>query len=200
MLRLPYVALAAGLMAVLSLPARAADTKVDTKAAAKAATKADAKAEAKSAAQERQRKLIEVLKSDAPARDKALPCKQLAIYGNEDAVPALAALLPNAELSSWARVALEVIPGPAADKALREAMGKVQGRLLVGVINSLGVRRDARAVDSLIARLSDSDAEVASAAAVALGRIGGPPAVKALEQALSGARPGSAPRRPKAVS
>ncbi len=190
MLRLPYVALAAGLMAVLSLPARAADTKVDTKAAAKAATKADAKAEAKSAAQERQRKLIEVLKSDAPARDKALPCKQLAIYGNEDAVPALAALLPNAELSSWARVALEVIPGPAADKALREAMGKVQGRLLVGVINSLGVRRDARAVDSLIARLSDSDAEVASAAAVALGRIGGPPAVKALEQALSGAPAG----------
>ena len=69
-------------------------------------------------------------------------------------------------------------------------MGKVQGRLLVGVINSLGVRRDARAVDSLIARLTDADAEVASAAAVALGRIGGEPAVKALEQALSSARPG----------
>jgi HEAT repeat protein len=171
MLRLPYVALAAGLLAVLSLPARAADTKTETT----------------SAAQERQRKLIEVLTSDAPAREKAIPCKQLAIYGNEDAVPALAALLPNPELSSWARVALEAIPGPAADKALRGAMSKVQGRLLVGVINSLGVRRDARAVDSLIARLAVADAEVASAAAVALGRIGGEPALKALQKALSGA-------------
>ncbi len=47
------------------------------------------------------------------------------------------------------------------------------------------MRRDARAVESLIARLSDADAEVASAAAVALGHIGGEPAVKALEQALT---------------
>jgi len=157
--------MAAGLVVVLALRAGAA--------------------EPRSAAQERQRKLIEVLKSDAPAREKAVPCKQLAIYGNEEAVPALAALLPNPELSSWARVALEVIPGPAADKALREAMSKVQGRLLVGVINSLGVRRDARAVEGLVARLTDADAEVASAAAVALGRIGGEPAVKALQEALS---------------
>jgi HEAT repeat protein len=158
---------------LLAAPGRAAETK-----------------SAAQAAQERQNKLIAVLKSDAPARDKALPCKQLAIYGNAEAVPALAALLPNPELSSWARVALEVIPGPAADEALRGAMAKVQGRLLVGVINSLGVRRDARAVDSLIARLTDADAEVASAAAVALGRIGGPPAAKALEQALASAPAG----------
>ncbi len=123
MLRLPCVALAAGLVAVLSLSARAADTKAGTKADTKAGTKA----ETKNAAQERQRKLIEVLKSDAPARDKAIPCKQLAIYGNEEAVPALAALLPNPELSSWARVALEVIPGPAADAALAGPWAKSKG-------------------------------------------------------------------------
>ena len=33
---------------------------------------------------------------------------------------------------------------------------KLQGRLLVGVINSLGVRRDATAIDGLIERLKDA--------------------------------------------
>ena len=37
------------------------------------------------------------------------------------------------------------------DKALREAAGKLQGRLLVGVIGSIGVRRDTKAV-SLLAK------------------------------------------------
>ena len=61
-------------------------------------------------------------------------------------MPALAALLPDKELSSWARIALEAIPDPAAERCPAESMGKVQGRLLVGVINSIGVRRDAKAV------------------------------------------------------
>ena len=38
-----------------------------------------------------------------------------------------------------------------------------------GMINSIGVRQDAKAVDLLTTKLQDPDAEVASAAAVALG-------------------------------
>jgi len=136
---------------------------------------------------EKERKLIGVLQSDVPPEDKAIPCKQLAIYGTKDAVPALAALLSDERLASWARIALEVIPDPAAAAALREAMGKLQGRLLVGVINSIGWRRDAQAVDGLVKRLQESEAEVASAAAVALGRIGGERAAGALERSLVGA-------------
>ena len=132
-----------------------------------------------------QQKLIDLLRSNAPPAEKALACKRLAIIGNGEAVPALAALLPSAELSSWARIALEVIPDAAADDALRAASGQLQGRLLVGVINSLGVRRDAKAVDGLIARLKDSDRDVAAAAAVALGHIGSEPAVAALRHALA---------------
>jgi HEAT repeat protein len=142
------------------------------------------------AAQYDQAKLIDVLKSSAPAAEKALGCKQLAICGNQEAVPALAALLPDRELSSWARIALEAIPGESADAALREAMGKLQGRLLVGVINSLGVRRDAKAVDALIARLKDADADVASVSALALGHIGGNAAAQALEASLATAPEG----------
>ena len=72
-------------------------------------------------------------------------------------------------------------------QALCEAMGKLKGRLLVGVINSIGVRRDAKAADPLVARLKDADAAVAAAAAEALGRIGGAGAAKALAQSLAGA-------------
>jgi len=136
------------------------------------------------AREEKERKLIGVLQSGAAPQDKAMACKQLAIYGSQNAVPAVAPLLADKELSSWARIALEAIPGPEADAALREAAGKLQGRLLVGVINSIGVRRDAQAVDALAAKLKDADAEVASAAAVALGRIGGDQAGQALMQAM----------------
>jgi len=134
-------------------------------------------------------KLIAIISSEAPPQEKAIPCKQLAVCGTKAAVPALAALLPNSDLSSWARIALEAIPDPAADDALRAAVGKLQGRLLIGVINSIGVRRDAKSVDTLVAKLKDPDPEVASAAAEALGRIGGAEPAKALEPLLASAPP-----------
>ena len=137
---------------------------------------------------EKEGKLIAILKSDAPPQDKAIPCKQLAIYGTKDAVPALAALLSNPDLASWARIALEAIPDPAVDDALRAAMGKLQGNLLVGVINSIGYRHDAKAVNGLVKKLNDADPEVASAAGVALGHIGGATAAKALTKAMGGAQ------------
>jgi HEAT repeat protein len=134
---------------------------------------------------EKARSALAVLQSNSPPADKALACKHLAIYGNSAAVPALAPLLLDKELASWARIALEAIPGPAADAALRDAMKKVQGQLLVGVINSIGVRRDAKAQSVLAAKLEDPNVEVASAAAIALGRIGGDSAAKALQQSLA---------------
>jgi HEAT repeat protein len=144
-------------------------------------------ADEKQAAEDPQRPLIDVLQSDAPKAEKAITCKRLAVYGSGEAVPALAPLLADEELASWARIALEAIPDPAAGAALREALGKLQGRLLIGVINSIGVRRDPKAVDGLTQRLKGADAEVASAAAAALGRIGDAAATKTLEQALTGA-------------
>ena len=139
------------------------------------------------AADEKERQLIGVLQSDSPRAEKAITCKGLAIYGTKDAVPELAKLLPDEQLTSWARIALEAIPGTEADAALRDAMGKVKGRVLIGVVNSIGVRRDAAAVDALAGLLKDADTGVASAAALALGRIGNAPATKILSDSLAGA-------------
>jgi HEAT repeat protein len=137
---------------------------------------------------EKERELIARLRS-APEGEKAIACKELAIHGSADAVADLATLLGDDKLASWARIALEAIPDPACDAALRDAVGRLQGRLLVGVVNSLGVRRDARAIGLLAARLADSDPVVVSAAAIALGRIGDPAALAALRPALASSLP-----------
>lgn len=135
----------------------------------------------------KERELIAVLRSDAPKSEKAITCKKLAVYGSSESVPELAKLLSDEELSSWARIALEAIPGSASDEALRKSLDSLQGKLLVGTINTIGVRRDSYAVDALAARLKDADPEVASAAAVALGHIGGASALNVLRPALAGA-------------
>ena len=127
---------------------------------------------------------LDVLRSDSPAAEKAIACKKLAIYGSATAVPELAKLLPNPQLSSWARIALEAIPGAESNEAMLESARSLKGRLLVGVINSIGIRRDPQAVEFLIEKLSDPDVEVAQAAAVALGHIGNADARKALLAAL----------------
>lgn len=136
------------------------------------------------ATKEQEAKLIAVLKSDAPHKEKADACRQLAVIGTKDAVAPLAALLADEKLSHMARYALEPIPDPAVDDALRNALGKLKGRPLVGVIGSIGVRRDAKAVGALAKMLQDNDAEVAQAAARALGKIGNTDAAKALQGAL----------------
>jgi HEAT repeat protein len=133
-------------------------------------------------------KLIAVLKSaQASRKDKIDACRQLAIIGGRDSIGPLAALLGDEELSHNARYALEPNPDPAVDEALRDALGKVKGGPLVGVIGSIGVRRDAKAVGALTKLLNNSDPVVARAAARAMGKIGTAEAAKALQAALPGA-------------
>jgi HEAT repeat protein len=132
--------------------------------------------------------LIEILRTAEPA-EKAFACKQLAIQGSKAAVPELAKLLADEKLSSWARVALEAIPDPAAEEALIEAAKKVDGKLLVGVINSIGVRRPVAAVEQLATCLEDKDTDVACAAAVALGKIGDEHALHTLHESFADAPP-----------
>ena len=130
------------------------------------------------------KRLIAVLGSDAATYEKARACQQLAILGDKEAIPALAALLGDEKLAAYARCGLESIADPAAGDALREALGKVKGKLLVGVVNSIGVRRDAKAVAALGELVAKGDADVAGEALMALGRIATPEAAEILLRSL----------------
>jgi HEAT repeat protein len=128
---------------------------------------------------------FQVLQSPTAAhKDKVDACRQLAVIGDASALPVLVPLLADEKLSHMARYAMETMPDPAVDEALRGALGTVQGRPLVGVIASLGVRRDAQAVAPLSRLLSHAEPDVAQAAARALGSIGNAAAVKALRAAM----------------
>jgi len=130
--------------------------------------------------------LIRIL-TDAGATEfrKAKACQRTGELAAKEAVPALSALLASEHLSTYARYGLEPIADPSADDALRAAMPKLKGILLIGVINSIGKRRDAKASPTLVKLMYGADAEVARAAAAALGSIGGVSSMKDLQTALA---------------
>ncbi len=126
-------------------------------------------------------KLLPVLKSpETPQDAKRYICRWLAVVGSAECVPAVAELLGDADLSHPARMALQPLATPAAAAALRDALSKVQGQQLVGVIASIGVRRDAQAVAGLAGLAGNPDAAIAGVAISALGEIGTAEAVRAL--------------------
>ncbi len=107
-------------------------------------------------------------------------CRQLVMIGTEASVPVLAQLLTDPESSHIARYALARIPGPQADAALLEALGKVDDKLKIGMVNSLGDRGCREAVAKIAALAGNSNEELARAALAALGRIDSEAAVAAV--------------------
>jgi HEAT repeat protein len=127
-------------------------------------------------------KLLVVLKGPETPKDaKRYICRWLGIVGSAACVPAVAELLSDADLSHPARMALEPLATPAASAALRNALPKLQGKLLAGVISSLGIRRDPEAVPALSRLAADNDALVAGTALAALGEIGTAEAARTLD-------------------
>jgi HEAT repeat protein len=129
-------------------------------------------------------KLIQILQSpEATADAKAWVCRQLRQAGSDRSVAAVAPLLADKELATVARLALQSIPGQKVDDALRAAIGKLQGDLLAGVLQTIGVRGDRQAVTLLAPLANDKDPAVAEAALFALGHIGGADVLRALKEA-----------------
>ncbi len=124
--------------------------------------------------------LLGVLQSGASRAAKRGVCRRLGLIAGERSVSVLAAMLTDEETSHMARYSLERIPSPRVEAALREALPKVRGRTRIGIINSLGNRRDSQAATSLGNLLDDPDRDTAHAAAWALGRIGGAEAIRLL--------------------
>jgi HEAT repeat protein len=135
-------------------------------------------------------KLLAMVKDPSSTEfQKAIACKKLAFVGGKEVVQPMAALLSHPHLACYARFALEPNPDPSVDDALRAALPKLKGRLQVGVITTIGVRKDAKALDALTKLIDDSDAEVAGAAAASVGMIGGMQASRTLQAALGRTKP-----------
>lgn len=129
-----------------------------------------------------EKRLAAVLASSAKQAAKQFACRQLSLIGTAESVPALAPLLTDKDLSHMARYALERMPASEAVAAMRDALGKAAGLQKVGIINSLGVRGDEKSLDALIPLVKDADAQIATAAVAALGRIGSPKAAAPLAE------------------
>ena len=129
--------------------------------------------------------LIAVLESDAELFDKAKVCQRLAIIGTAKSVPVVAKLLSDPELSHYARIALESNPSADVDMAFQKALGELNGRRLVGVINSVAARDDKKADQALIDLSSSDDTEVAAAAVSALGTLATPRAIATIQRKLT---------------
>jgi hypothetical protein len=135
-------------------------------------------------------KLVAMVKDpSSTVFQKAIACKKLAFVGGKEAVQPMAALLSHPQLSCYARFGLEPNPDPSVDEVLRAALPKLNGRLQIGVITSIGVRKDAKALDALTKLMDHSDSEVAGAAAASVGMIGGIEASRSLQAALGRTQP-----------
>lgn len=117
---------------------------------------------------------------DASQFEKRMACHQAARTGTADSVAPLAAVLLDETLSQYARIGLQQIPGPEATAALCKVLPDAQGNLLIGIIGSLGERRDPAAVDALIPFLKYDDRQTVKVTATALGKIGNDSALSAL--------------------
>jgi sugar phosphate isomerase/epimerase/HEAT repeat protein len=128
--------------------------------------------------------LVSTIASGASPSQKWDAAHQLAVTATPEILPSLELLVTNEESSDFARYVLEAMPSPKADALLRGALAKAQGKVLPGIICSIGVRRDVKAVSKLAGHLRDADAGVFAETVAALGKIGTSSAADAMEEYL----------------
>lgn len=123
--------------------------------------------------------------STAALADRARALQQLALVATPEAIPSLSSLLADEKLGHYARDVLEQLPHIDATAALRDALPRLTGNAQIGVINSLGLRRDSRAVEPLNSLAISDNSPTTAPALLALGRIATPGAIAYVERALA---------------
>lgn len=138
-----------------------------------------------------ERDLLAILqKPDATPAEAQEAAQQLGLVllagssgSHADTLNALAPMLADPARSDFARLALDRVPGSAIDTLFLQALTTTNGRSRLGILDAVGTRGIFGAIPALAGLLNDSDAATATAAASALGRIGGQTALDALAQA-----------------
>ena len=120
---------------------------------------------------------------------KMIAAKRLSVYGTEKSIPALIQMLSQPEMGYYSRYALEPMPLKAVDEALREATKTQKDMNLVGVLTTIGVRRDAGAIPFITPLLTHANPEVVRAAYASLGYIGKQECADVLTKAVGDFKP-----------
>jgi len=127
-----------------------------------------------------EKRMVAGLNAPGTRDGKEFICRQLAIIGTSNAVPALESLLTDPGLSHMARFALVRIPDVSASTALKRTLQKTSGALKAGLLNSLAARKDSGSLNEILTIIEDTDEVVATAALAAVGELGGADAIEPL--------------------
>jgi type 1 glutamine amidotransferase/HEAT repeat protein len=126
-------------------------------------------------------RLLEILENPhSTYAAKQFVCRMLRRVGSDRSLPYLARLLHDEALTDDARFAMQGHESPEVDRMLRESLGDLSGPALIGVIGTIGQRRDRDAVPYLVDLVDTADTELTTASIIALGEIGGAEAQRAL--------------------
>ncbi|MDP6635378.1 MAG: HEAT repeat domain-containing protein [Phycisphaerae bacterium] len=132
-------------------------------------------------------RLIAALKSSKSVDLRRFICRQLRTIGTARAIPALASLLGDADLTHGARYALGRIEDPKAAAALHDAMGKTKGNIQAGIIVTLAKRGYPAAIGDMARLFGSADKTVAHAAIRGVGVMGTSTGAKVLLRARTSA-------------
>lgn len=126
--------------------------------------------------------ILQVLRTTASEEAKRQLGRRLWLIGSPASLPVLEGMLANPETAHVACYALQNLPSPAVNAALRRALEKATGPARLAIMNTLADRRDADSVEPLRQLATGHDPETARTAVAGLGRIGNDPAGRILEQ------------------
>ena len=138
-------------------------------------------AAAPSARKKLESSFLEFLGSDATLAGKQFICQRIGQIGTEASVPRLSGMLAEDATFDMALSALELIGGDSVYTTLIKTSRSATGRSLVGIIGVFGNRRVKSATGLLAPLAASGDSMVSHAAISALGMIGTPSALEALE-------------------
>jgi HEAT repeat protein len=128
-----------------------------------------------------EQKLIVVAASkDATQAGKAVACRFLQQVGTRKCIPAVSGLLRDEILSDYARLVLERLKSEQADKAMRDALETATDKIKIGILATLGERRDDKAIRPADKLAHSSNPALAKAAIQVIGKIGGKEAAECL--------------------
>lgn len=136
--------------------------------------------------------MVKLLAPSATFEARRFACQMLAVVGTDPSLPALAELLRDDETVGIACLALSNRRSEKVNETLRNALSSARGRTRLQIIGALGNHQDAKSVEALAKLACDTDAAVADAAVLALGKIGTAPAHEAVGALRKEAKPGQA--------